>query len=52
MQGLIEAGGERADWARRQLFAKYPLTLGLWVGMLRDSVNRYANEGSVAPESP
>ena len=49
LRGLIEARGGDADWARRQLFAKCPLTLGLWVGMLRESVNRYANDGSTLP---
>jgi hypothetical protein len=49
MRGLIEVGGEDADWARRQLF-KRGLALGGWAGMLREAVERSkAATGAIPP---
>ena len=45
MRGLIDTGSDQADWARRQLFKG--LSLGVWAGMLRESVTR-----STTAESP
>ena len=48
MCALIEAGGEDADWARRQLF-KRGLSLGDWAGMLRQSVERCSKSDNAVP---
>jgi len=37
LRGLIAAGGDAGDWARRQLFRRN-LLLGHWIGMLREAL--------------
>jgi hypothetical protein len=48
MRGLSDTGRDQADWARRQLFKG--LSLGIWAGMLRESVKRATAGESSLPE--
>jgi hypothetical protein len=41
LQGLLAAGGDAADWARRAAFQR-GLSVGNWVQTLREAIDRTA----------